>query len=48
MKRDFLKYKIEMFLPQFPRSFDPTYYEWEEVFKTIDFSKYDTIFTNSL
>ena len=48
MKIDFSKYKIEMFLPQFPRSFDPTYYEWEEVFKSIDFSKYDTIFTNSL
>ncbi len=32
---------------QFDKTEDPTYESWEETFKTIDFSKYDTVFTNS-
>tara|TARA_Y100001960_G_C14476653_1_gene729703 strand:+ start:369 stop:515 length:147 start_codon:yes stop_codon:yes gene_type:complete len=48
MKEAFLNHNLELVLPQFPRSFDPSYAEWEEVYKTIDFTKYNTVFTNSL
>lgn len=48
MKEAFLNHNLELVLPQFPCSFDPSYAEWEEIYKTIDFTKYNTVFTNSL
>lgn len=39
---------INLDLFQFTISDDPSYVQWEKTFKTIDFSKYDAIYTSSL
>jgi hypothetical protein len=35
-------------MPQFDPAEDPTYESWKETYETLDFSKYDTVYTSSL
>lgn len=39
---------LELELFQFDQSEDPTYESWKATFETIDFSKYDAVYTSSL
>lgn len=44
----FSKQWLELVLYQFDRSDDPTYKSWESTFSTIDFKRYDAVYTSSL
>lgn len=47
-KEKFKENWMELDLFQFAMLEDPSYEDWKQTFKEIDFSKYDTIYTNSL